>query len=66
MEQYGWARDSLLPKVYWEPRANRADTIELRDAYRAAAQNASAAWQAHPLTLLLSEKEIQRFHSWAE
>jgi hypothetical protein len=66
MEQYSWVTDSLLPKVYWEQQASRADTIELRDAYRVIAQDALVAWQAHPLTMLLPEKEIQRFHSWAE
>jgi hypothetical protein len=65
-EKYGWVMDSLLPKVYWEQQAIRADTVELRDAYRAAAQNTLADWQAHPLTTLLAETEIRCFHSWAE
>jgi len=65
-EQTDWVRDCLLPKVYWEQQAARADTPELRSAYQAAYQAAKAVWQAHPLTAKLPEIEIQRCHLWAE
>ncbi|CAK0749258.1 hypothetical protein CCP4SC76_2010014 [Gammaproteobacteria bacterium] len=65
-EQTDWVRDYLLPKVYWEQQVTRADTPELRSAYRAAYQSAKVAWQAHPLTAKLSETDIQRCHLWAE
>jgi polyhydroxyalkanoate synthesis regulator phasin len=66
MEKYHWVMERLLPKVYWEQQTTRADTVELRDAYRAAAQTAIANWQAHPLTTVLPETEMKRLQSWAE
>jgi hypothetical protein len=65
-EKYDWILASLLPKVYWEQQAIRADTVELRNAYRAVAQNALADLKSHPLTTTLLETQIKRFHSWAE
>jgi hypothetical protein len=66
MEKYRWIVEILLPKVYWEIQVTRADTVELRDAYRVSAQNALTVWQSHPLTTSLSEEEIQCFHLWVE
>lgn len=66
MDKYRWVIEILLPKVYWEMQVTRADTVELRDAYRIAAQNAVTVWESHPLTTSLSGVEIRHIHSWAE
>ena len=66
VETQNWVIQLLLPWVYWQQQADRAQTIELRDAYREAAHNAAQRLLTHAFTATLTPEQKQTWLDWAQ
>ena len=65
-EQKDWLLYSLLPVFYWHRQMEKSQNAHHRKQYKRAWQRALAAYQAHPLTALLTKEEQAQWAAWAE
>ncbi len=61
-----WLLYVFLPVLYWWHQLQKTQHPEMRKVYESAWQNAQAAYETHPLTRTMSEKDIDRWRSWGE
>lgn len=61
-----WLLYVLLPVIYWYHQLQKTQNPEMRLLYKAAYQEAHAAYTAHPVTQSMSQQDVDRWHSWAE
>jgi hypothetical protein len=61
-----WLTTGLLPVVYWHHQLHKTQNTQTRKRYRSAWQQTVQTLSAHPLTATLSDREIQRWITWAE
>lgn len=61
-----WLLYVLLPVVYWYQQFQKTQNPEMRKLYQTAWQKAQAAYAIHPVTQTISEKDLERWRSWAE
>jgi len=61
-----WLLYVLLPVIYWYHQLQKTQNPEMRVLYKAAYQEAHAAYAAHPVTQSISQQDVDRWRSWAE
>jgi hypothetical protein len=59
-----WVREYLLPAVYWQSIARRTKQPNLRKDYQAASIKALALLEQHPITILLSQFDREKWWNW--
>ncbi len=65
-ERQDWLLYTLLPVIYWHYQMERTQHSELRKTYKKAWIMAFKQWKEHPLTLTISDSELQSWLSWGE
>lgn len=61
-----WAKESLLPVIYWSYQVGRTDNPELREIYSNAHKVALHAWKNHPVTKNIPQETLDNCQRWAE
>lgn len=61
-----WLLYVLLPVIYWYDQLQKTRNPEMREVYETALQKAQAAYAAHPITRTISNKDLDRWRTWAE
>ena len=60
-----WVREYLLPAVYWQQQALRTKNPDARKDYQAAYLKALTFLEQHPVTLLLSQLDREKWWNWS-
>ncbi len=61
-----WLLYILLPVIYWHHQMQKTQHREIKKVYETAWQNALSAYLTHPITEILSQKELDYWLSWAD
>lgn len=61
-----WLLYVLLPVIYWYHQLQKTQNSEMRVLYKAAYQEAYAAYASHHLTKTISKQDLNIWRSWAE
>jgi len=61
-----WLLYVLLPVIYWYHQLHKTQNPDIKDLYENAWLQAKAAYEIHPVTQTMSEKELEHWRSWAE
>lgn len=59
-----WAKEYLLPVIYWQQQIRRTKNPNLRKDYQGAYFKAKMCLQQHPVTLLLSQLDREKWWNW--
>jgi hypothetical protein len=65
-EEQDWLLYRLLPVIYWHHQMEKAQNIDMKEAYRKAWEKARADWESHSMTVEMSMDEINQWWSWSE
>jgi hypothetical protein len=65
-EEQDWLLYRLLPVIYWHHQMEKAQNIDMKEAYRKAWEKARADWESHSMTAEMSMDEINQWWSWSE
>ena len=59
-----WVKEYLLPVIYWQQQIQRTKNPNLRKDYQGAYFKAFECLQQHPVTLLLSQLDREKWWNW--
>lgn len=61
-----WLLYILLPVIYWHHQLHKTQNPDMKKLYETALRKAQMAYAVHPVTRTMSEKDLDRWRSWAE